>query len=140
MTEPPGVGASLAEKLDYLFEVARPPGEDRRYTAREIVAAMNTAGFPMSAAHMSDLRRGDATNPTRQVMTGLAHVFDIRAAYLLDDPKAVEEVEAELELRRAQRDADVVDIALRVAGLDSGQRAALQREITRIIRLHDDPA
>lgn len=139
MTPPPGVGASLAAKLDYLFVAVCPPGEDRRYTAREVVAQMTAAGYPISAGHMSDLRKGDAANPTMQVVNGLAQVFGVRAAYLLDDPQAVDEVEAELELRSAQRDAEVVDIALRVAGMQPGKRAALQREIARIIREHDDP-
>lgn len=139
MTHPPGVGASLANKLDYLFEVVRPPGEGRRYSQREIVAAINAAGYPMSNSHMSELRRGTKDNPTMQVVAGIAHVFGVRAAYLMDDPQAVEEVEAELELRGAQRDAEVVAIAMRAAGLDPTQRAALMRELARIIREHDDP-
>lgn len=131
MPNPPGVGASLAQKLDYLLAVFQRP-------AAEIVAAMNEAGYPISVGHMSDLRRGTAKNPTLQVINGIAHVFGIRPAYLLDDPEAVEQVEAELELRAAQRDAEVVDIALRVAGMDPDKRVALQREIARIIREHDD--
>lgn len=139
MSQPPGAGASLAQKLDFLFEVVRPVGEDRRYSQREIVAAINAAGFPMSNSHMSELRRGTKDNPTKQVMDGIAHAFGVRAAYLMDDPKAVDEVEAELELRSAQRDAEVVDIAFRAAALQPTQRAALMRELTRIIREHDDP-
>lgn len=138
MTQPPGVGASLAQKLDFLFAVVRPPGGQRPYTARDVVTAMTAAGYPISPAHMSDLRNGAAKNPTMQVLSGLAHVFDVRAAYFLDDPQVVEEVEARLELQSAQRDAEVADIALRVAGLHPGQQAALHRELARIIREHDD--
>lgn len=138
MTQPPGVGASLAQKLEYLFAVVRPPGRDRAYTAREVVAAMTAAGYPISPAHMSDLRNGASTNPTVQIIKGLAHVFEVRPAYFLDDPAVVEDVEAELDLRSAQRDAEVVSIALRLAGLQSGQRAALNRELARIIREYDD--
>ena len=131
MPHSPGVGASFAQKLDYLLSATG-------RSAAEVVVAMNEAGYPLSVGHMSDLRRGTAKNPTLQVINGLAHVFQIRAAYLLDDPEAVDQVEAELELRAAQRDAEVVDIALRVAGLDPDKRVALQREIARIIREHDD--
>jgi len=139
MALPPGVGASLATKLDYLFDVVRPIGENRRYSQREIVATINAAGYPMSNSHMSELRRGTKDNPTMHVLAGIAHAFGVRAAYLMDDPQVVEEVEAELELQAAQRDAEVVDIAMRAAGLDPTQRAALMRELARIIREHDDP-
>lgn len=139
MTKPPGVGASLAEKLDYLFEVVRPAGEDRQYSQREIVAAINAAGYPMSNSHMSELRRGTKDNPTMQVVAGIAHAFGVRTAYLMDDPQVVDEVESELELRRTARDAEVVAIATRAAGLEPAQRAALMRELARIIREHDGP-
>lgn len=139
MIQPPGVGASLADKLEYLFDAVRPDGEDRSYSQREIVARMTKAGYAMSNSHLSELCRGVKKNPTVEVIEGLASIFGVPAAYLLDYPPAVDEVEAELELRRAARDAEVVDIAFRAAGLQPAQRAALMRELARIIREHDDP-
>lgn len=129
---------TLAGKLNYLFDVVRPPGEDREYTGREVVTAITSAGGEISASHLSELRRGIKTNPTVRVLEGLAQFFHVRVAYLLDDPKVADEVEAELELRRAMRDAQVRDIALRVASLAPSQRSAVYRLITEIIREHND--
>jgi transcriptional regulator with XRE-family HTH domain len=128
---------SLAAKLDHLFAVVRPPGGEREYTGKEVVAAVNAAGTDLSASHLSELRRGVKTNPTVRVLEGLAAFFGVRTAYLLDDPQAVEEVEAELELRRAMADARVRELALRVADLAPHERAAMYRVLAEIVREHD---
>ncbi|HJT02835.1 MAG TPA: XRE family transcriptional regulator [Pseudonocardiaceae bacterium] len=133
-----GARRCLADKLNYLFTVVRPPGADREYTGREVVAAINEAGGEISASHLSELRRGLKTNPTVRVLDGLAQFFGIRVAYFLDDPKVTEEVEAELELRKAMHDAQVRDVALRVAGLTASQRSAMYRLLAEIIREHND--
>lgn len=130
-------GRPLADKLSRLFDAVRPPGEDRQYTGREVVAAVNAAGTELSASHLSELRRGVKSNPTVRVLEGLAHFFDVRVAYLLDDARAVEEVEAELDLRSAMADAQVRDVALRAAGLDPHQRNAMYRLLAQIVREHD---
>jgi transcriptional regulator with XRE-family HTH domain len=129
---------SLADKLNYLFTIVRPPDDDREYTGREVVAAITAAGGEISASHLSELRRGLKTNPTVRVLEGLAQFFQVRVAYFLDDPKATEEVEAELELHKAMRDAQVRDVALRVAGLAPSQRSAMYRLLAEIIRENDD--
>lgn len=139
---PEPVRRSLAEKLNYLFAVVRSPDDDREYSGKEVVAAINAAGGEISASHLSELRRGIKSNPTVRVLEGLASFFQVRVAYLLNDPKITEEVEAELDLRAAMRDAEVRDVAMRVAGLDPGQRSAMYRLLATIIREDDtqDPA
>ncbi len=129
---------TLAEKLNHLFAVVRPPGESREWTGKEVVAAVTAAGTDLSASHLSELRRGLKTNPTVRVLQGLANFFEVRVAYLLDDPNAVEDVEVELELRSAMRDAQVQDVALRAAGLSPQQRRAATRLLADIIREHGD--
>lgn len=130
---------TLAEKLNYLFEVVRPPGAEREYTGREVVAAVNAAGTELSASHLSELRRGLKTNPTLRVLQALANFFEVRVAYLLDDPTVTEEVEAELDLRSAMTDAQVHDVATRAAGLSPKQRAAMNRLLSQLIREHGQP-
>ncbi len=122
----------LAARLNHLFAMARPSSADREPSGKEVAAASG-----VSEAHVSELRRGIKTNPSIRVIWALAEHFDVRPAYLLGDPQVVEEVNAELELRRAMSDAQVHDIATRAAGLDPTKRAAMQRLLAEIIRTHD---
>lgn len=123
---------TLADRLNHLFAMARPTGADREPSGKEVAAASG-----VSEAHVSELRRGIKTNPSIRVICALAGFFDVRPAYLLGEPAAVEEVNAELELRRAMNDVQVHDIAMRAAGLDPNQRAAMQRLLAETIRKHD---
>lgn len=130
---------TLADKLNCLFSQIRPADEDREYTGREVVAAVNASGTELSASHLSELRRGIKSNPTLRVLQALAAFFGVRVAYLLDDPDAVREVHARFALRSAMRDAEVQDIAHRVAGLTAQQRTAFDQLLTEIVREHADP-
>lgn len=132
-------GAGLAARLNYLFTHVRPAGEDREYSGREVVAAVNEAGTDLSASHLSQLRRGVKENPTLKVLQAIATFFDVRVAYLLDDPDAVREVEAKVALRTAMQDAQVQDVAHRVAGLDSRQRVAFNELLADIIKARRGP-
>ena len=129
---------TLADRLNHLFAMVRPPGEAREYTGREVTAAIRHEGTDISPSHLSELRRGLKTNPTLRVMQGLSGFFGVRVAYLLGDDQIAEEVEAELELREAMRDAEVRDVAMRVAGLDINRRKAMYRLLTDIVRENDD--
>lgn len=134
----PSHGA-LADKLNYLFTQVRHVDEDREYTGREVVAAVNASGTELSASHLSELRRGIKANPTLRVLQALAAFFGVRVAYLLDDPDAVREVHARFALRTAMSDAEVRDAAHRVAGLTPQQRTAFDQLLTEIIREHTEP-
>jgi len=129
---------TLADRLNYLFTVVRPTSEDREYTGREVVAGMCEAGTDISPSHLSELRRGIKTNPTLRVLQGLAAFFQVRVAYLLGDEQVEEEVMAELELRKAMSDAQVRDVALRVAGLDPSQRSAMYRMLADVVRENNE--
>lgn len=130
------VETGLAARLNYLFTHVRPPGEDREYSGREVVAAVNAAGTDLSASHLSQLRRGVKENPTLKVLQAIATFFDVRVAYLLDDPEAVCEVESKVALRAAMTDAKVQDVVHRVAGLNARQQAAVNELLADIIRSH----
>lgn len=134
------VSEGLAARLNYLFEHVRPPGEDREYSGREVVAAVNAAGTDLSASHLSQLRRGLKTNPTIKVLQAIAMFFEVRVAYLLDDPEAVREVESQIALRSAMQDAQVQDIAHRAAGLNARQRVAFNELLASIVQSHDEAA
>lgn len=144
MPEPPRPASpgpahrSIAERLNHLFAAVRPPGGDREYQGKEVIAAIRAAGGEMSESYLSELRRGIKPNPTIRHLDALAQFFGIRPGYFTDDLVA-EEVEAELELRIAMRTSNVKDLALRVAGLDPIERAAMNRILAQIISEHDEP-
>lgn len=130
---PRGGTPRLADKLNYLFATVRSP-TGSEYFGKDVVAALRAAGVDLSASHLSELRRGIKTNPTVRVLQGLADFFEVRVAYFFDDPVAVEETKAELELRAAMRDAQVQQIAARAADLSPAQRAAFQRVLADLVR------
>lgn len=144
MTEPAGptssgpVHRSIAERLNRLFAAIRPPGEDREYQGKEVVAAIRAVGGEMSESYLSELRRGIKPNPTIRHLDALAEFFGVRTGYFTDDLVA-EEVEAEFELRIAMHKSNVKDLALRVAGLDPLERAAMNRLLAQIISEHGEP-
>lgn len=128
--------STLAEKLAYLFErVRRPDGAE--WTGKDVAAAVRARGTDLSASHLSELRRGVKSNPTLRVLQGLADFFEVRVSYFFDDPAAVDQTLAELELRAAMRDADVHQMASRVADFSTGQRAAFQRLLADLIKEHN---
>jgi transcriptional regulator with XRE-family HTH domain len=108
---------TLAEKLDYLFQVVHPKGRGE-YTYREVAQAINDAdaGTTISASYLWQLRRGDKDNPTIRHVEALAKFFGVPPSYFLDDA-AAGEITAQLELLAAMRDSEVREIALRASDL-----------------------
>ena len=118
MDEPePALPRTLAEKLDYLFQVVHPKGRGE-YTYRDVAQAINDAdaGTTISASYLWQLRRGDKDNPTIRHVEALAKFFGVPPSYFLDDA-AADEITAQLELLAAMRDSEVREIALRASDL-----------------------
>jgi transcriptional regulator with XRE-family HTH domain len=108
-------GHTLANRIEYLFTVARPRGRGE-YTLDEAAAGMAEHGVSVSAAYLSQLRQGHRTNPRQEVLVALSAFFGINPAYFIDDETA-ERVAAQLELYRVLRDKDVRAVAGRLADL-----------------------
>ena len=108
---------TLAEKLDYVFQVVHPKGRGE-YTYREVAQAINAAdtGTTISASYIWQLRRGDKDNPTIRHVEALAKFFGVPPNYFLDNT-AADQITAQLELLAAMRDSDVREIALRASDL-----------------------
>lgn len=140
MPDSGGSGPTLntfADRINYLFATHRPDdAEEQEYTGKYVVGALRAATTDISESHLSELRRGIKTNPTLRVLEGLAKFFDVRVGFLLGDPDATREVMSRVELRRAMRDAEVRDVATRVAGLAPSQRHAMNRLLTDLLREH----
>ena len=107
---------TLAEKLDHLFATVRPPGGSE-FTLEQVADAINQRGeVKLTPVYVSQLRRGQRTNPTVGVLEALAWYFGVSPAYFFDD-KLAGRIEAELEVVVAMRRASVQQIALRAADL-----------------------
>lgn len=110
------VAPTLAEKMNRLFATVHPPGRGE-YTLDEVAEAIGADGkVTMSAAYLSQMRKGQRTNPSKNVLEALAHFFGISPAYFFDD-EAVARIDAQLELLAAMRNSNIRQIALRAADL-----------------------
>lgn len=135
MSESEGSRArTLAEKLDRLFRVVRPAGRGE-YSFEEVATALARGGGPtISATYIWQLRKGLRDNPTKRHLEALARFFGVSAAYFFED-EAAEQIEAELELLAALRDASVRQVALRAAGLSPQSLHAIAEMIERVRQL-----
>ncbi|MBP2371965.1 hypothetical protein [Pseudonocardia parietis] len=160
MASPP---PTLSGRIERLFEVSRPPhAPARMWRNSEVVAACRAAGLDLSESHLSELRRGIKSNPTRKTLDALAWFFEVRVGWFLDDELAMEieqhlieraerlerliaeakeaqeqEREAALELQRALRYSGVTRVAHRGAGGNARERANMMRALARAL-LDDD--
>jgi transcriptional regulator with XRE-family HTH domain len=108
---------SLADRLNHLFETVHPAGRGP-YSNEEVARAVREQGGDISRAYLSYLRNGERTNPTMQHLQVLARFFGVTPAYFFDDDTAAE-VDAQLGLAVALRDAEVRAVVLRAAGLSA---------------------
>jgi transcriptional regulator with XRE-family HTH domain len=119
---------TLAERLDRLFEVSRPPhAPERCWRNNEVVAACKADGRELSESHLSELRRGIKRNPTMRTLEALAWFFDVRVGYFVD-PDVAREVERELD-ERAARLASKVEEERRAQEEERDAALALQKAI-----------
>lgn len=115
---------TLAERINALFATFHPAGE-KPPSIESVCAAINARGGPtISVGYLSELRRGAATNPRLDHLQALADHFGVDVSYFTDDERS-DEIEAELRLIRAMRDARVRSLALRAGELDSASLDAL---------------
>ncbi|WP_308820040.1 hypothetical protein [Pseudonocardia alni] len=107
---------TLADRIDRVFQVSRPPSAPNRpWRNKEVVAACRAAGYELSESHLSELRRGIKTNPTARTLEALGWFFGVRSAYFIDD-----EVAAQAEPQLAARSAE---LAVKLAEMEEGERA-----------------
>lgn len=125
---------TLADKVDYLFRSVRRSSR-REYSNEEVSAAIaRDQNVSVSASYLWYLRTGQRDNPTFKHLNALAKFFGVPPAYFFDDA-TTSQVEAELALLTAMRDAGVRDVALRVSGLSARSLDAITDVITRVREL-----
>lgn len=110
----------LAAKLDRLFRIVRPPGEDREYSYKEVSSAVAERGGPATSEnYLYLLRSGRRDNPGKKLIEALAGFFGTTIAYFYDtaDSQALDD---ELRLLAALRDSSIRQLALRSVDLSKG--------------------
>ncbi|MGN9810348.1 XRE family transcriptional regulator [Micromonospora sp. BQ11] len=131
MADPPDRfrGSTLADRLNHLFEVVRPAGRDRPYSNPEVARAVSARGeVQISAQYLWALRNGSRDNPTVKQIDALAAFFGVPPAYFLSDERAAD-IDEQLALLAAVRDADVREIMRRSSTLSGPDRLAVLRII-----------
>ena len=134
----PSQPLTLAQKLDRLFATVKPgKGE---YTHEEVAAALREAGGPtISATYVWQLRKGIRDNPTKHHLEALANFFGVSPSYFFDE-QAAKQIDEELQLLMALRDASVKSIALRAVGLSDVSLEAVRSILDQARTIEGLPA
>jgi transcriptional regulator with XRE-family HTH domain len=130
---------TLAEKLDRLFRTVRSRGASE-YTYREVAEGIRAQGGPkkMSATYLWLLRTGVRDNPSRKHLEAIAVFFGVPVSCLFDEAVTAQ-IDAELQLVRALRDAPVRHIAVRAADLSSQGLSAIADMVEHVRRIEGIP-
>jgi len=136
----PGKGI-IADRLDRLFEAVRPLG--RPYTLREVAEGINEqAGRTLlSVQYLSQLRNGDRSKPSYDVLTAICKWFGVPVTYFSDDA-AFQRTEEELRVLALMRDSGVRNLAFRASGISEQSLAlvtALVEKMRQAEGLRDNP-
>jgi len=120
---------TLASKLDRLFRLARPPGQEREYTYKEVAAAIADRGGPGATAnYLYLLRTGRRDNPAKKLLEALASFFG-----------TTEGLDEELRLVAALRDSSIRQLALRSVDLSKGNLTHIMGIVEQVRELEGLP-
>jgi len=108
--------SELSIKLNKLFDTMRKPSDPPLSNAAAAEAITRKTGISISSAYLWQLRTGAKTNPTVTHLRAIAQFFGVAPSYLID-PGIDPDIDAQLNLLQAMRDAGVRDLAMRASGL-----------------------
>ncbi|QIS23890.1 XRE family transcriptional regulator [Nocardia terpenica] len=128
----------LAAKINRLFEVMRSPSAPPLSNAAAAEAITRATGTSISSAYLWQLRSGLKTNPTVAHLRAIARYFGVPASYLVDTGTD-EQVDSELRLLQAMKDAGVRNLALRASGLAPRTLAGIAAIIDRAREVENLP-
>jgi len=129
---------SLAEKLERLFQTVHPAGRPPLSNAEVATALQREGGPTVSATYLWQLRKGLRANPTKAHLEALARFFGVSPSYFFDEASAAD-IDGQLALLAAMRDAGVRAIALRSSGLSEASLQAIQGMVENARRLEKLP-
>lgn len=108
--------SELSIKLNKLFDIMHKASQPPLSNAAAAEAITAKTGVSISAAYLWQLRNGMKTNPTVAHLRAIAQFFGVAPSYLID-PGIDPDIDAQLNLLEAMRDAGVRDLAMRASGL-----------------------
>ena len=127
-TASPPTLRTLADKMNWLIERARPAGR-APYTNAELAVLIEQAtGEQVSYTTVWKLRNGQAANPQTRLIAALARTFGVHPGFFFDDSDENQTglLQEQVELLALVRDADVSSTQLRVfLGLSPDARKAI---------------
>lgn len=130
--EPSVPKASLADKINRMFEVLQDDGGPR--SNEEVAEAITRTGTKISASYLWLLRTGRRDNPGKQHLEAIATYFRVPPGYFFDE-KIAQDIDAEMELLAAMRKAGVRELALRAADLSADSVRAIAAMVEQARRL-----
>lgn len=110
------VEASLATKLNYLFDTIHPRSRGPYSNQEAARSIQENQGLSLSGTYLWMLRNGRRDNPSMQVVAGIAAFFGVPVGYFFDE-EVTRRVDAQLELLSTMADAGVRTLATRAADL-----------------------
>ncbi|MGJ6121176.1 helix-turn-helix transcriptional regulator [Mycolicibacterium sp. Y3] len=109
------MNTTFAARLNKLFEAVYPPGRGP-HTSHEVVKELRGEGIRISAPYLSQLRTGQRTNPSAEMMEAIAQFFRVSVAYFTDD-RYFQKVDEELTWLLHMRNENVRFVTSRALGL-----------------------
>ena len=126
---------TLATKIERLFKTMHPASRGP-YTLQEVSDGIRERyGVSISVNQLWELRHGKKANPRKEQLEALALFFRVPVTYFFDDHPASDEIDAELELLGAMRDAGVKNIALHATELTPEGRRMIAAMIAEMRQL-----
>jgi transcriptional regulator with XRE-family HTH domain len=129
---------TFAERLTTARETIRRP-DGKMHTLEEIAEGVRTyTGDTCSKQYIGDLLSGKYTAPTRHKIEGIAHFFGLPPGYFFND-KLSEQMQEDLKLGAALREAGVRGLAARMLEVDPAKRETVLRMLNEIHHREDIP-
>lgn len=107
---------TISARINRLFDVCRGRAESPQTTAEVAVALSRLIGRAVSHDELDTVRAGSCP-PSPELLVGLSRHFGVPVEYLDTTGQRVEELDKQLRLLAAVRDAGVQQLALRGAPL-----------------------
>jgi transcriptional regulator with XRE-family HTH domain len=117
----------ISRRLTHLYATVPELSDER--VARRLSELENP--ISVTPQYIQQLRTGNRTNPTINVVYGLAEVCGVPATYLIADEEEAKRIDDQLALLAALKKAGVSALALRAAELDGEARRWVMEQVER---------
>ncbi|GAA0935698.1 helix-turn-helix domain-containing protein [Virgisporangium aurantiacum] len=128
---------ALARRLTVLLDTVLPPGREKRYSDKEVAAAINARaeargeGATVTNVYIWQLRTGRRDNPRLEVIRALAEFFDVPPAYFFDTAESAE-IERDLLALKGMRDLRVRAVVARLGEMSDAKLSAIRDIVERV--------